>query len=67
MIGELDAFLEEIEPTAMEAEERAEFIRFMISRGMFEKAYLWLKCYGLAGVNLKPVARLVSRRIITNQ
>lgn len=67
MIGELDAFLEEIEPTAMEAEERAEFIRFMISRGMFEKAYLWLKCYGLAGVNLKPVARLVSRRIIINQ
>lgn len=67
MIGELDAFLEEIEPTAMESDERAEFIRFMISRGMFEKAYQWLRCYGLAGVNLKPVARLVSRRIVTNQ
>ena len=67
MIGELDAFLEEIEPTAMETEERAEFIRFMISRGMFEKAYQWLRCYGLAGVNLKPVARLVSRRVTANQ
>lgn len=67
MIGDLDAFLEEIEPTAMETEERAEFIRFMISRGMFEKAYQWLKCYGLTGVNLKPVARLVSRRVVTNQ
>ncbi len=67
MIGELDAFLEEIEPTAMETEERAEFIRFMISRGMFEKAYQWLRCYGLAGVNLKPVARLVSRRVAANQ
>lgn len=67
MIGELDAFLEEIEPTAMETEERAEFIHFMISRGMLEKAYQWLRCYGLSGVNLKPVARLVSRRIVTNQ
>lgn len=67
MIGELDAFLEEIEPTAMETGERAEFIRFMISRGMYEKAYQWLKCYGLTGVNLKPVARLVSRRVVTNQ
>lgn len=67
MIGELDTFLEEIEPTALEMAERAEFIRFMISRGMFEKAYQWLRCYGLTGVNLKPVARLVSRRIITNQ
>lgn len=67
MIGEMDAFLEEIEATAMETEERAEFIRFMISRGMFEKAYQWLRCYGIAGVNLKPVARLVSRLIVTNQ
>ncbi len=67
MIGELDIFLEEIEPTAMEMAERAEFIRFMISRGMFEKAYQWLKTYGLSGVSLKPVARLISRRIVANQ
>lgn len=63
MIGELDSFLEEIEPYGMETEERAEFIRFMISRGMFEKAYQWLRRFGLSGVNLKSVARLVSRRI----
>lgn len=67
MIGELDAFLEEIEPDAMEAEERAEFIRFMISRGMFEKAYQWLKCYGPSGVNMKSIARLVSRRVVATQ
>ena len=67
MIGELDAFLEEIEPNAMEAEERAEFIRFMISRGMFEKAYQWLKCYGPSGVNLKAIARLISWRVATTQ
>ena len=67
MIGELDAFLEEIEPNAMEPDERAEFIRFMISRGMFEKAYQWLKCYGPSGVNLKSIARLVSRRVVATQ
>lgn len=67
MIGELDSFLEEIEPDAMETEERAEFIRFMISRGMFEKAYQWLRCFGLSGVNIKSVARLVSRRIVMVQ
>ena len=64
MIGELDAFLEDIEPNAMESAERAEFIRFMISRGMFEKAYQWLRCYGLAGTNNKAIARLVSRRVV---
>lgn len=67
MIGELDAFLEEVEADAMETEERAEFIRFMISRGMFEKAYRWLKRYGLSGVNIKAIARLVSRRVVTVQ
>lgn len=67
MIGELDTFLEETEAEDMEEGERAEFIRFLISRGMFEKAYLWMKRYGMAGVNQKAVARLVTKRIVTNQ
>ena len=48
MIGELDAFLEDIEAEDMEASERAEVIRYLISRGMFDKAYCWLKSYGVA-------------------
>lgn len=32
MIGDLDAFLEDIEADEMAASERAEFIRYMISR-----------------------------------
>lgn len=66
-IGELDIFLEETESETMDSEERAEFIRFLISRGMFDKAYNWMKEFGLSGVSLKSVARLVSRRIVTNQ
>lgn len=65
MIGELDAFLEDIEADEMEAPERAEFIKYMISRGMFEKAYYWIRSFGVSGVEPKAVARLVSKRIIS--
>lgn len=65
MIGELDAFLEDIEAEQMEASERAEFIKYLISRGMFDKAYYWIKSYGVTGVDPKSVARLVSKRIIS--
>lgn len=64
-IGELDAFLEETEADHMEEKERAEFIKFLISRGMFDKAYNWVKKYGMAGVNPKTVARLISKRIVS--
>lgn len=67
MIGELDVFLEEIEADGMETGERAEFIRYMVSRGMFEKAYYWVKSYGVAGVEPKAVARLISKRIISRE
>ncbi len=64
MIGELDAFLEDTEAEEMEASERAEFIKYLISRGMFDKAYYWLRSYGVADVDPKSVARLVSKRIV---
>ena len=65
MIGELDAFLEDIEAEEMEASERAEVIRYLISRGMFDKAYCWLRAYGVACVEPKAVARLISKRIVS--
>lgn len=64
MIGELDAFLEDTEAEEMESGERAEFIKYLISRGMFDKAYYWLRSYGVADVDPKSVARLVSKRIV---
>ena len=65
MIGELDAFLEDVEADEMEASERAEFIKYLISRGMFDKAYYWLRSFGVADVESKSVARLVSKRIVS--
>ncbi len=67
MIGELDAFLEDIEADEMESGERAEFIRYMVSRGMFDKAYHWIRVYGVAGVDTKSVARLISKRIVSRE
>jgi hypothetical protein len=65
MIGELDAFLEDIEPENMDQGERAEFIRYLVSRGMFDKAYYWIKAYGVSEVDHKAVARLISKRIVS--
>jgi hypothetical protein len=65
MIGELDTFLEDIEADEMEAPERAVFIRYLVSRGMFDKAYCWVKAYGVAGVEHKTVARLISKKIVS--
>lgn len=67
LIGELDTYLEEIDAYGMEENERAEFIKFLISRGMFDKAYIWVKQYGMAGVNPKNIARLISKRILSQQ
>lgn len=67
MIGELDTYLDEIEADTMESDERAEFIRFLISRGMFDKAYQWVKRYGMSGVNMKSIARLISKRIVASK
>ena len=65
MIGELDAFLEDIEADNMEASGRAEVIKYLISRGMFDKAYCWIRSYGVACVEPKAVARLISKRIVS--
>lgn len=66
MIGELDNYLEEIEPEHLDAEERAEFIQYLVYRGMFEKAYIWIRRFGMEKVHPKSVARLISRRIVDN-
>lgn len=67
MISELDSYLEEVEPSHMDMEERAEFMKFLISRGMFDKAYEWAITYGMDKVKVKSLARLVSKCIMSNQ
>ena len=66
-ITQLDSFLDEIDDVELSSNERSEFMRYLITRGKFDKAYLWLKKYGASGVNQKNIARLVSRRIQTTE
>lgn len=67
MIGELDSYLEEAEAEHMDKGERAEFLRFLISRGMFDKAYVWARRYSISGVDTKTVARLISKHIVASK
>lgn len=60
---ELDRCLEEIVPDGMKDGERSEIIRFMVIRGKYDKAYLWLKKFGVEGAENKTLVRLCSRLI----
>ncbi|MEG1848413.1 MAG: DUF5717 family protein, partial [Lachnospiraceae bacterium] len=65
-IRELDQYLLQIQPKGMQEEERAEFIQFMVIRGMYEKALQWIEQYGVEGVKDKTILRLCSRTLIRN-
>lgn len=60
---ELDEYLEELEPEEMRQAERGEIIRFLIIRGMYDKAFAWIKRYGTKGLEVKTLVRLCSRLI----
>jgi len=60
-VEEADVFLEKAQPCFMSEQERAEAVRCMISRGMYEMAYDWISEYGMEKVSSKHLVRLCSR------
>ncbi len=66
-IRELDEYLMGIEPETMIEPERAEFIQFMVKRGMYDKALLWIKDYGVEGIPGKSIFYLCSRLLERNE
>ncbi len=58
---DLDDFLDEITPDQIENRSYTPVVRFMVIRGMYDKAYEWLKARGGAGVEAKLVVKLCSR------
>lgn len=60
---ELDNYLEELSPDGMSDKERNEVLRFMVVRGMYDKAFNWIKRFGAYGVGAKTLVRLCSRLI----
>lgn len=60
---ELDQLLSDMTPDMVENRDYAEVIRFMVIRGMYEKAYEWIKQKGGHGIDGKSIMRLCSRLI----
>lgn len=62
-IRELDSFLAGLEPEMIENGNYTEVVRFMILRGMYEKAYAWIRKRGGHGIEASNIMRLCSRLI----
>lgn len=58
---ELDDFLKDLSPDQVESACFAQIVRFMVIRGMYEKAYDWIKLRGGEGIEAKLIIRLCSR------
>ena len=63
MIQELDEFLTELSIDQIAATDYAQAVRFLIIRGMYEKAYEWIKARGGFAVEAKMLMRLCSYMI----
>ncbi|MCM1135696.1 MAG: DUF5717 family protein [Clostridium sp.] len=60
-IQELDEFLEALTPAQVENRCFAQAVRFLVLRGMYEKAYEWIREKDDEGVEAKIIMRLCSR------
>ncbi len=58
---ELDDYLKELSLDQAGKGSFTEIVRFMVTRGMYEKAYEWIKLRGGEGVEAKLIVRLCSR------
>lgn len=63
----LDWYLSDVSPEGLDAGERDELMRYMIIRGMTDKAYDWLKTYGAHGVEVKNIVKLLEYQIELEQ
>lgn len=58
---ELDDYLTELLPEQVEGSCFAELVRIMVIRGMYDKAYEWIRLRGGEGIEAKIIVRLCSR------
>ncbi len=65
-IEEMDSILETIEGSELDVDMRNEVIRLFILRGMLKEAYDFIKEFGIAGLDVKTLFRIVSRQIGEN-
>lgn len=58
---ELDEYLQELSPAQAAPGDFQHIVRFMVIRGMYEKAYEWIKLCDGEGIEAKLIVRLCSR------
>ncbi len=63
MMQEMDDCLNNIDIEDTNVQERAELIRFMILRGMYDTAYDWVVINGTEGLEPKTLYRMASRML----
>lgn len=62
-IRDLDDILDELEASMLTKRERIHAIRFMLIRGMYDKALEWLVNYGIEDVDPKDILKLATKLI----
>lgn len=62
-LKDLEEYLKELLPDKMNRRERGEVIRFMVIRGLYDKAFDWTKRFGMEGIDVKILMRMCSRLI----
>lgn len=67
MIRELDAILEDYDPLIISKRERILAIKYMVMRGMYEKAIDWIIRFGPEGVDIRDLVKLASKLIERNE
>lgn len=66
-IEECDAVILAVDPEDMGTKERSEFLRLMILRTMYDRAYQWLCTFGMDQVDVAAAVRLLSRLIVRTE
>lgn len=67
LISELDAFLKELHYNQISTMDFAQVVRFLVVRGMHEKAYEWVRLCGGQGLDAKLIMRLCSQMIVLEE
>ncbi|MBR6003402.1 MAG: hypothetical protein IK068_01615, partial [Lachnospiraceae bacterium] len=62
-IRELDHVLEDLDPRVVDHKDRVQAIRYMVIRGMYDKAMTWVVRYGIEGIEPKDLVKLCSKLI----
>lgn len=60
-MNELDECLNELSPEMIYQDSISQMVRFMVIRGMYEKAYDWIRLCGGEGIEAKIIVRLCGR------